>query len=95
MVPGHIVYISVRLRVNMTWVTAVVGLIGAWGLLAGVVLLGREARTQPARGKGAGDDTEGVTLECDSRVLVGATPVYTGAVMAYIARALGGIIDPF
>lgn len=79
----------------MGWVTAVVGLIGAWGLLAGVVLLGREARTVTRNGERAGDDARRVSLETGLRILVGVTLVFAGTVIVYISLALGGFVAPF
>lgn len=76
----------------MDWGTAGLALVGAWGIVGGVIHLGRTVRT--ALGDAGTDpaDTDSVTVETAGQVLLGVALVVTGSSILYIALVLGGFL---
>jgi len=76
----------------MAWITAAVGLVGVFGLVAGAVLLRREASAVLAAGE---SDADGTTAEAAARGFVGVVLLIVGAIITYVALALGGYLAPW
>lgn len=76
----------------MTWVTAVLLLVGTWGLLAGVVLLGREARAFQGDN---GTEAANTTPKAASHVLLGVALLVSGSIILYIGLVFGGFLAPW
>lgn len=75
----------------MTWTTTTIGLVGAFAVLSGAVVLGRAVGPLLAT---AGRDSGKETLERAGRALVGVALLTAGAVMLYVALVLGGHLAP-
>lgn len=76
----------------MAWVAAAIGLVGVFGLVAGAVLLRREARAVLTAGE---SDADGATPEPAARGFVGVVLLIVGAIITYVALAIGGYLAPW